>query len=73
MLTMTYLEFFYYTLGQMVVYVSAGIALACWWKKPPAEPWTRTMREYEQDRFGSAMDGTLSRVRWLPGAREGSE
>jgi len=34
--------------------------------RPRPEPWTRRTRDWEQDRFGSAMDGSLSRLRWLP-------
>jgi hypothetical protein len=66
MLTLSYLELTIYSLGLAIVYVGAGIALSEWWHKPPPDPWARSSRDYEHDRFGSAMDGALSRIRWLP-------
>ena len=69
MLTLSYLDLLLLTLGQAVVYLGLGVALAHWWAKPQPEPWNRPSREWEADRFGSAMDGTLSRIRWLPGLR----
>jgi hypothetical protein len=66
MVTLSYLELVVYSLGQLVVYVGLGMALASWWHQPAPQPWTRSSRDYEQDRFGSAMDGSLSRIRWLP-------
>ena len=66
MVHLSYLELAIYSLSLAVVYVGIGIALSEWWHKPAPDPWARSSRDYEHDRFGSAMDGSLSRLRWLP-------
>jgi hypothetical protein len=65
-LTLSYTSFAAYTLAVALIYLGLGVALARWWAKPSLEPWERSSRDYDLDRYGSAMDGSLSRIRWLP-------
>ena len=66
MLSLSYLELAVYSLGLAVVSISLGVGLSQWWQKPAVDPWARTSRDLDLDRYGSAMDGSLSRMRWLP-------
>jgi hypothetical protein len=45
-----------------------GIASVYWWQGRARLPqaWERSARDWEQDRHGSAHDGSLRGLRWLP-------
>jgi hypothetical protein len=73
MLSFSYVELAIISLAQAVLYLSLGVILARWWAKPAPDPRDRSSRDYELDRYGSAMDGTLSRIRWLPHTHEGED
>jgi hypothetical protein len=73
MVSMSYFELALVSLAQAVLYLSLGVILARWWAKPSPETWDRSSRDYELDRYGSAMDGSLSRIRWLPVNHEGED